>query len=161
MENAKDTFYIALRNRLSALNPTRTILLRGVWRPGVLVEANESVAAHLPADAFVLRWTNTSVDEQHSMPVAQQMCEIAYTTEGTSGMGGLDRGRVLAEMDRELLAALQPSNTRKFDYTRTPAAAMGTSIFWPQPTLEGVQTVRDRLSRTVKVTVFSYEEAGE
>ena len=41
MQNAKDTFYEVLRSRLVALNPERTIVLRGVMRPGVLVEENE------------------------------------------------------------------------------------------------------------------------
>ncbi len=161
MENARDTFYIALRNRLSVLNPTRTILLRGVRRPGVLVEANESVVAHLPADVFVLRWTGVNVDEGHSMPLAQQVCEIAYATEGTTDAGGLDRGRALAAMDAEVLAALQPANTQKLDYSKAPAAAMATRIFWSAPGFGDCMTARDRVSRTVKVTVFSYEEAGE
>ncbi len=29
MQNAKDSFYMALRTRLTAINPERTILLRG------------------------------------------------------------------------------------------------------------------------------------
>jgi hypothetical protein len=42
MQNAKDSFYIALRTRLAALNPERTILLRGTKRPGILVEEAEA-----------------------------------------------------------------------------------------------------------------------
>ena len=62
MENAKDTFYVALRNRLAVLNPNRTMLLRGVQRPGILVEEAEAVVAMLPADVFVLRWTVLQTD---------------------------------------------------------------------------------------------------
>ena len=29
MQNAKDSFYLALRTRLAAINPERTVLLRG------------------------------------------------------------------------------------------------------------------------------------
>ena len=36
MQNAKDTFYEVLRKRLAALNPERTMVVRGVVRPGVL-----------------------------------------------------------------------------------------------------------------------------
>ena len=34
MQNAKDTFYMTLRDRLAAVNPARTMVLRGVTRPG-------------------------------------------------------------------------------------------------------------------------------
>ena len=41
MQNAKDTFYLMLQSRLTALNPSRTIVVRGVLRPGILVDENE------------------------------------------------------------------------------------------------------------------------
>ena len=57
MQNAKDTFYMTLRDRLAAVNPARTMVVRGVTRPGSLVEENELVSADQPVDAFCLRWT--------------------------------------------------------------------------------------------------------
>ena len=51
MQNAKDTFYELLRGRLAALNPDRTVVVRGVVRPGVLVEENELVSTVNPAAA--------------------------------------------------------------------------------------------------------------
>ena len=59
MQNAQNTFYITLRNRLVALNPNRTIYLRGVTRPGILVESNEFVVAQPPSDVFVLAMDRT------------------------------------------------------------------------------------------------------
>ena len=59
MKKARDSFYVALRDRLQVLNPSRQVLIRGVWRPGVLVEENESFAAIVPDNVFVLRWTKT------------------------------------------------------------------------------------------------------
>ncbi|MDE3162438.1 MAG: hypothetical protein KGL64_04180, partial [Acidobacteriota bacterium] len=56
MQNAKDSFYMALRTRLAAINPNRTILLRGALRPGIFVEEAEAPYAQLPNDVFVLRW---------------------------------------------------------------------------------------------------------
>ena len=38
MQNAKDTFYLTLQSRLAALNPSRTVVLRGVVRPATLVD---------------------------------------------------------------------------------------------------------------------------
>ncbi len=161
MENARDTFYVTLRNRLSGLNPMRTILLRGIRRPGILVEANESVVSHPPADVFVLRWTETTVDCTGPLPLAQQVCEVAYSTEGTTTAGGLDRGRALMLMDGELMSIVRPLSAAKLDYTKTPAAEMTTRLFWQEPVFTAVTTTRDRLSRSAKVTVFSFEEAGE
>ena len=46
MQNAKDTFYVTLRDRLAAVNPARTMLVRGVIRPGLLVEENELASAY-------------------------------------------------------------------------------------------------------------------
>ena len=62
MQNAKDSFYMALRTRLAALNPERTILLRGAVRPGILVEEAEAPFASCPSDVFVLRWLGLGVD---------------------------------------------------------------------------------------------------
>jgi hypothetical protein len=161
MENARDTFYVTLRNRLGALNPDRRMLLRGIERPGILVDENESTVSKPPADVFVLRWTAVKVDTQYALPLMQQVCEISYMTAGSVSAGGLDRGRALMAMDGELRAMLQPTRTLKTNYTVTPAVAMETQIFWIDP-LFGVATKADgELGRIVDVTVYSYEEAGE
>jgi hypothetical protein len=55
MQNAKDSFYVALRTRLIAINPQRTILLRGAVRPGILVEDAQAPFAQLPDDVFIVR----------------------------------------------------------------------------------------------------------
>ena len=85
MQNAQNTFYITLRNRLVALNPNRTIYLRGVTRPGILVESNEFVVAQPPSDVFVLRWIGLHNDPYLSDVLLQMQCEITYMTEGTAG----------------------------------------------------------------------------
>ena len=43
MLDAKDTFYITLRDRLALVNPDRRMLTRGALRPSVLVEEAEPV----------------------------------------------------------------------------------------------------------------------
>jgi hypothetical protein len=117
MQNAKDSFYVALRTRLAAINPQRTILLRNVVRPGILVEEAEAPFAQLPTDVFVLRWLGLGVDGDLSSAMAAEECEVVYSTLGTQSFGGLDRGRVLSEMDEELVAMLTPSWTPKLNYT--------------------------------------------
>jgi hypothetical protein len=152
---------VALRDRLQVLNPARQAMIRGVWRPGVLVEENESFAAIVPDNVFVLRWTRTLADEQHALVRTQQTCEIQYQTAGTASAGGLDRGTLLTAMDAELLSILQPQQVQKTDYSVTPPAAMGTQVSWTGPVLGPVTRERDRLVRKAEITVVSYEEAGE
>lgn len=161
MQNAQNTFYITLRNRLVALNPKRTIYLRGVTRPGILVESNEAVVAELPSDVFVLRWTGLNNDPYLSDVLLQMQCEIAYTTEGTIANLGMDRGAMLTEMDAELMSLLQPNTAQKMNYAPTPAAPMESQIFWSEAGFHPLKVQRDRLSRIATVSVFSYEEPGE
>lgn len=161
MQNAQNTFYITLRNRLGALNPNRTIYLRGVTRPGILVESNELVVAQPPSDVFVLRWIGLHNDPYLSDVMLQMQCEIAYMTEGTTANLGMDRGAMLTEMDAELMSLLQPNTTQKINYAPTPAVPMETQIFWSEASFQPLKVERDRLSRIATVSVFSYEEPGE
>ena len=83
MQNAKDSFYVALRTRLVAVNPERTILLRAAVRPGILVEEAEAPFSQLPTDVFVLRWLGLAVDQDLPATMAAEECEIVYATMGT------------------------------------------------------------------------------
>ena len=161
MQNAKDSFYIALRTRLAAINPERTILIRGTVRPGILVEEAEASFSQLPNDVFILRWLGLGVDLDLGSQMAAAECEILYQTCGSQSFGGLDRGRSLSGMDEELVAMLQPFHTPKLNYTATPATAMLTQVFWDEPALGPIVMQRDRLSRSAKVMVYSYQEQGE
>jgi hypothetical protein len=161
MQNAKDSFYMALRARLTAINPERTILLRGAVRPGILVEEAEAPFSQIPSDVFVLRWLGLGVDVDLDSTMAAAECEIVYQTCGTQSFGGLDRGRSLSAMDAELVAMLQPFYTPKLCYTATPPAAMLTQVFWDEASFGPVATQRDRMSRSVKLMVYSYQEQGE
>ena len=161
MQNAKDSFYMALRTRLTAINPGRTILLRGAVRPGILVEEAEAPFSQLPNDVFVLRWLGLGADMNLASAMAAEDCEILYQTCGTQSFGGLDRGRALSEMDEEVLAMVQPFCTPKLNYTATPPAAMLTQVFWDEPGFTPIVVQRDRLSRSAKITVYSYQEQEE
>ncbi|HEY3707524.1 MAG TPA: hypothetical protein VGL22_20855 [Terracidiphilus sp.] len=161
MQNAKDSFYMALRNRLAALNPERTLVLRGTVRPGILVEEAEAPFAQLPNDVFILRWLRHGADIDLASSLIADECEIVYNTCGCQTFGGLDRGRALSKMDGELLAILQPFATAKLDYSRQPTMAMLSQVFWDDPVFSPVVTQRDRLMRSAKVMVYSYQEAGE
>jgi hypothetical protein len=161
MQNAKDSFYIALRNRLAALNPERTILLRGAIRPGILVEDAEAPFPQLPSDVFVVRWLGHGADIEIASTLVAEECEIVYGTCGCQTYGGLDRGRALSQMDGELLAILQPFSTPKLRFTSQPPGAMLTQVFWDEPVFSPAVAQRDRLTRSAKVMVYSYQEEGE
>jgi hypothetical protein len=94
-------------------------------------------------------------------------CSIQYATDGTSGNGGMDRGRLLAAMDAELASALgaEPHAVGKMNYATSgagvAATAMGTNVFWADPMFGAAAVVGERLERTSTVQVFAYQEAGE
>ena len=170
MQNAKDTFYVTLRDRVAAGNAGRTVVVRGVVRPGVLVEENELASAYVPVDAFVLRWLGAKVDAQGALPLVAMTCEVRYGTDGSSGNGGMDRGRLLAGMDAELVAAVStsPRSAGKMNYAGLAAAggtgvavAMGTNVFWGDAIFGPAVVERERLMRVATVEVFAYQEAGE
>ena len=56
---------------------------------------------------------------------------------------------------------LAPFYTPKFDYTATPPAPMLTRVFWDEPAFAPVAAQRDRLSRSARLMVYSYQEQGE
>jgi hypothetical protein len=167
MQNAKDTFYVMLQNRLTTLNPARTIVVRCVVRPGTLVDENELATAYVPMNSFRLQWSGLQVDNSGSLPLVAMECSIQYATEGTQSSGGMDRGRLLAAMDAELAAALksEPHTTAKVNFATaeagTSATTMATNVFWADPVFGSTKTVDKRLERTTTVQVFAYQEAGE
>jgi hypothetical protein len=163
MQNARDTFYVTLRDRLAAVNPARTMLVRGVMRPGLLVEENELASAKEPADVFRLRWTGLRVDAKGALPLVAMGCEVRYATDGNAGNGGMDRGRLLAAMDAELVATINasPQNVGKMNYSASPAVTMGTNVFWGDVVFGASTVTGERLERVATVEVFCYQEAGE
>ena len=161
MQNAKDSFYVALRSRLAALNPDRTVLVRGTVRPGIVVEEAEALFGQALSNAFMIRWLGLGADTDIASMMLAQECEISYSTTGTQAFGGLDRGRMLSTMDRELLQILQPFSTPKMDYSIEPPAPKQTQVFWDEPMFAPITVQRDRIGRSVRVMVYSYQEQGE
>ena len=161
MQNAKDSFYMALRTRLTGINPARTILIRGSVRPGILVEEAEAPFSRTPTDIFILRWLGVGADADLASTMMAAECEISYQTLGTQAFGGLDRGRLLSAMDRELMSMLVPLQTPKVCYAMNPPAAMLTQVFWEEPAFGSAVVQRDRISRAVTLRVYCYLEEGE
>ncbi len=167
MQNAKDSFFEALRGRLAVLNPERTVVVRGVTRPGLVVNENETQSiAELP-DCFHMSWTGVTVTEEGSLPLISLSCQIRYCTAGSGMNSGLDRGRALASMDGELFAAVRqcPQNAAKSDYSALArggaVVTMGSRVWWSSPAFGPVEVRADQLVRVATVQVMSFQEAGE
>lgn len=151
-QGIKDTFYTALRGRIAAGNASRTIIVRGVIRPGVLVMENELPGQNTQGlanvEAFCLVWKGLTVDNGSALPLVTMRCEIHYATDGSAAAAGMDRGRLLAAMDMELTAAVttMPMNT----------VSGTTRVFWGQPVFAEVVTEGERLLRMAEVEVYGH-----
>src|ERR1700688_2821337 len=134
MQAAKDSFFMALRERLSALNAARTMVVDGVTVPAIVVRENmEPRFREAQAGAFYVDFGEILIAES-TRPMLGLDCHIWYASEGSGGTG-VDRGRVLAEMDDELLGICDPPHTAMFDYSQDPIADLGSGIFWTVPVM--------------------------
>ena len=143
MQFSKDSFFLALQQRLAGLNPARTVTINGATVPAVLVVENLPPATAEPQpNAFYIEWGSASVIDGHAGDAALMSleCVISYYTFGTV-QSMVDRGRVLGQLDDELLGICQPTQTEKYDYTQSPSADLGTSVFWNQPAFQEATTI--------------------
>jgi hypothetical protein len=161
MQYAKDSFYMALRERLMTVNPSRTVAIGGTFVPAVLVTENLPATNSLPSPCtFYLAWgkARVSLQEGTPRPLIALECRISYSSAG-SGELSTDRGRVLAALDNELLLICRPRQTAKQDFTTSPATDLGTKVLWSDPELGEVQGNGGVLQRVAKLTVYFFPEA--
>lgn len=162
MQSAKDSFYVALRDRLAALNPERAVFLDGATRPAIVVCENEPLTSAAPLEkCFYLTWsaaTPVSTTAGARSPIFKLDASFEYRTPGTPEQIGVDRGRRLADLDQELAQILSPRFTAKKDYTQTPAADLGSAVLWSAPEFGPAETHERALRRTARVTVFFWPE---
>jgi hypothetical protein len=142
MQFAKDSFFIALQQRLAGLNPARTATINGTTVPAVLVAENLPPSSSEPLpNTFYIEWGPAAVVDEHAGDSALMSlgCVISYYTLGTV-QSMVDRGRVMGQLDDELLGICQPTSTEKFNYAQSPSVDLGTSVFWNQPAFETATT---------------------
>jgi hypothetical protein len=143
------------------------VSLSGAQRPAIIVLENEMpTPADLLMECFYLEWGAMRVAETVSAqrPLCAMDCTISYGTRGTVA-SGMDRGRVLGELDRELFMICQPTSTRKFDYSQSPNADLGSGVFWTWPAVDAAKMTFRRsdhdsavAEHQAKVTVFFFPE---
>ena len=158
MQFAKDSFYIALRDRLAEVNPARTATIEGVTRPAVVVAENEGSLPGLE-NAFVLTWGDAGF-VGNGTRLMKMSCAIQYATTGATDAGD-DHGRALGTMDGELLQVSQPPRLQKTDYTKIPPASLGTMMFWTDLDFSPAKDDAGRISRTAKTTVYFFSEVDQ
>jgi hypothetical protein len=185
MQFAKDSFFLALQQRLAGLNPARTVTINGATVPAVVVVENLPPTSGEPLpNAFYIEWGAADVIDGHAgnNPLMSLDVVISYYTLG-SVQSMVDRGRFLAQLDDELLGICQPPNTEKMDYTQAPSADLGTRVFWGQPSFsegkgtgqfwgrvsfpertksgvtDAAESLQDaRVERKVKLTIYFFSE---
>src|ERR1700685_2140055 len=101
MQFAKDSFFLALQQRLAGLNPARTVTVDGATVPAILVVENlpPSTAEPQP-NTFYIEWGTAKVVDGHAGNGALMSleCMISYFTLGTVP-SMVDRGRLLGQLD--------------------------------------------------------------
>jgi hypothetical protein len=171
MQFAKDSFYITLRTRLAALDPARIVSVDGISMPAILVTENSPDYSEKPLpETYYVAWGACRPLAKHNTrrPLFAIDCTISYWTAGTSE-AGVDRGRLLGQLDSELIAICHPLSTAKQDYTQSPSTDLGTNVFWTSPALNQIEAgeiPRDRsgtpsrsLRRSAVLTIFFFPEA--
>ncbi len=185
MQFAKDSFFLALQQRLAALNPARTVTINGATVPAIVVVENLPPSSAKPeANTFYIEWGGAEVllAKASNSPMMSLDVVISYYSTG-SVASMVDRGRLLAQLDSELLGICEPPNTEKRDYTQSPSVDLGTCVFWTQPSFsegkgsgvywgrtsfpelvrsgvtDSAETSQDaRVERKARVTIYFFSE---
>jgi hypothetical protein len=182
MQFAKDSFFLALQQRLAGVNPARTVTLNGTTVPAVAVVENLTPSFADPqTNTFYIEWGAAEIVSGSAGNGALMSLNvvISYSTLG-SVASMVDRGRLLAQLDNELLMICQPPRTGKRDYTQAPSADLGTNVFWSQPVFgegkvsgrggrvaahgqsgvtEDAETHQDgRVERKARLTIYFFSE---
>ncbi len=160
MQSSKDTFYVALRDRLAVINPQRTVVLNGATRPAVVAVEDEAAAdaVRLP-ECFYLEWGATRVaDASVARPLLATAAMVTYSTAGSDGTAGCDRAHILSALDLELLQMCAPPHAGKSDYTQATPAPLGSRVFWNAPEFAAAELDGSQLTRAAKLEIFFYPE---
>ena len=173
MQFARDSFYVALSERLGRVNPLRTICVNEITRPAIIVIENELMTAAPPPEcAFMITWNTAQACKDFVTAPTSLIgldCSISYGTSGSSE-DAVDRGRTITTLDSELFQICAPPFTEKCNYAQTDRVSLGSNIFWTTPRIESRKTGsggqgsdapvkgRSPVFHVANLTVFFYPE---
>ena len=136
IQAAKDSLYVALRDRLQSINPNRIAQIGGTTRIAIAMEAAlQSDADKTIPGVFYLSFGQEEAVANAAAPGSAMVkvhCAVRYTVR-TLPNTHLEAD--LSQMDAELLAAMMPTSTALSDYARTNVAALGDRVFWTIPVM--------------------------
>jgi hypothetical protein len=175
MQFAKDSFFVTLCERLSRVNPARTVYINGATRAAIVAVENELATSALRIEcAYLIQWGATQMCkgfEGAPQPLFSIECGISYGTSGTREDGS-DRGRTLTALDSELLQIVKPPFAQIRDYTKIGAPSLNGNVFWTSPRISPVAgnasegeigaTTKTKVPvfHLAKLTVFFYPEVS-
>ena len=162
MQAAKDSFYLTLRDRLTAAYPARTFTIGAVTRPAIVVVENEKASATARQnEVFYLEWGEARLVSPAISTLMAMTCTFSYASAGTEQNGGLDRGRVLGELDSELLGICSLTAARKCDNTGATPVDLGSNIFWTAPAIRPQTSAANCVAHEASLTVYFYPEVNQ
>jgi len=163
MQAAKDSFFRALQGRLSVVNPGRTIIVDGVAKPAILVAENEPYPpAKLFFNTFYVHWLGSPAVHEFAgttAPRYEQIAQIEYFVRGTAALQRpfADRGRLIGQLDRELVQILFPGYTPKMNFTAEPPQPLGSQVQWSwTPDLRTIAQSEGSVLRRISTTHVSF-----
>ena len=165
MQFAKDSFYVAMRERLASVDPALTIKQNGAARPAIIIAENElpNTAARLTDTFYVEFGEAKPVAAMPGTSLMSMECFFWYQTQGDAD-SSIDRGRKLGQLDLDLLNMCYPAHAAKRDFLQSPSVDLGTGIFWSGPVLEAAKE-RDRIDvggrkieRWARLILYFYPE---
>ncbi|MEO8726273.1 MAG: hypothetical protein ABI383_09120 [Acidobacteriaceae bacterium] len=134
IQAAKDSLYVALRDRLQVINPNRIALIGGTTRIAIAMEA----ALQSEADKTIPGVFYVSFGKEEAVADAAPAGGVLVKVEcivkyGAVAIPNSHAEADLSEMDGELLAAMMPTTTGLSDYSQTNSAALGDRVYWTMP----------------------------
>jgi hypothetical protein len=140
------------------LDSTRTISIGGIVRPAVMACENERPELSESFEsAYCVDWGETA-QKSDGRGFQTTVCTITYWTCGTAALSGIDRGRILTNMDSTLCKMLLPRMTPKVDLTVVPPVELGSRVFWGAPKFAAAEQVGMKLQRTATIDVHFFAE---
>lgn len=136
IQAAKDSLYVALRDRLQVINPNRIALIGGATRIAIAMESVlQSEADKTIPGVFYVSFGQEEAVADAAAPggvIVKVHCAVKYRAVA---IPNTHAEADLSEMDAELLAAMMPTSTALTDYSQTNGVALGDRVYWTMPVI--------------------------